>query len=101
MAEARGESRALGWHVGKEIPLALIATFIITIAVQSFWLGMWVSGQNACVSDIEGTVGTIEKKLEAMPAQAERLVRVETKTDGIQATLSEIKNALRQPSPRQ
>ena len=101
MAEARGESRALGWHVRKEIPLALIATFIITIAVQSFWLGMWVSGQNARVSDIERTVGTIEKKLEAMPAQAERLVRVETKTDGIQATLSEIKNALRQPSPRQ
>ena len=101
MAEARGESRALGWHVGKEIPLSLIATFIITIAVQSFWLGMWVSGQNARVSDIERTVGTIEKKLEAMPAQAERLVRVETKTDSIQATLSEIKNALRQPSLRQ
>ena len=101
MAEARGELRALGWHVGKEIPLALIATFIITIAVQSFWLGMWVSGQNARVSDIERTVGTIEKKLEAMPAQAERLVRVETKTDSIQATLSEIKNALRQPSLRQ
>jgi hypothetical protein len=59
-----------GWHVGKEIPLALIATFVITIAVQSFWLGMWVSGQNARVSDIERTVGTIEKKLEAMPAQA-------------------------------
>jgi hypothetical protein len=46
-------------------------------------------------------VGTIEKKLEAMPAQAERLVRVETKTDGILATLSEIKNTLRQPSLRQ
>jgi hypothetical protein len=90
MAEAGGESRALGWHVGKEIPLAL-----------SFWLGMWVSGQNARVSDIERTVRTIEKKLEAMPAQAERLVRVETKTDGILATLSEIKNTLRQPSLRQ
>jgi hypothetical protein len=51
--------------------------------------------------NIERTVGTIEKKLEAMPAQAERLVRVETKTDGILATLSEIKNTLRQPSLRQ
>ena len=58
-------------------------------------------GAERRVSDIERTVGTIEKKLEAMPAQAERLVRVETKTDGIQATLSEIKNALRQPSLRQ
>jgi hypothetical protein len=101
MAEAGGESRALEWHVGKEIPLALIATFIIAIAVQSFWLGMWVSGQNARVSHIERTVGTIEKKLEAMPAHVERLVRVEKKTDGILATLSEIKNTLRQPSPRQ
>ncbi len=101
MAEARGESRALGWHVGKEIPLALIATFVITIAGQSFWLGMWVSGQNARVSHIERTVGTIEKKLEAMPAHVERLVRVEKKTDGILATLSKIKNTLRQPSPRQ
>jgi hypothetical protein len=29
MVEAKNESHAAGWHVGKEIPLALIATFIL------------------------------------------------------------------------
>jgi cytochrome oxidase assembly protein ShyY1 len=101
MVEARNEPHAAGWHVGKEIPLALIATFILTIAAQSFWLGMWVSSQNARVSDIEKTVSTIEKKLEAVPVQAERLARVETKTDGILASLSEIKETLRQRVLRQ
>ena len=43
------------------------------------------------VTDIEKTVSAIEKKL----AVAERLVRVETKTDGILASLSEIRETLR------
>ena len=67
MVEAKNEPHATGWHVGKEIPLALIATFILTIAAQSFWLGMWVSSQNARVSDIEKSVSAIEKKLERQP----------------------------------
>jgi hypothetical protein len=84
------------WHFDKNVPIAMLGgLFLQTAAV--IW---WASAVNLRVEQAERTIVALEKKLEIVSLQAERLVRVETKMDGVSSALSEVKEILRRPVPR-
>jgi hypothetical protein len=68
------------WHLDRKVPLALI----ITIVGQTIFAA-WAA------SNIWTRVGELEHKVEAAAPQAERIIRLETKVDGITGSLAEIK----------
>ena len=72
------------WHLDKRVPIALI----ITIGLQTGAFVWWAS-------DINARVNTLERRAEITAPQAERLVRVETKVESIDAGIAEIKRLIR------
>ena len=73
------------WAIERKIPIALLTA----LAIQT---GVWIWQSAAAWARLE----QLEKKVEAMAPQGERLVRVETKTDLLIAALAELKDILRQ-----
>lgn len=69
------------WHVGKEIPLAMV----LTIMLQSAAAIWWARGIDAKGEDHERRLTTLEREREGMRA-AERLAVIE-------ATVSEIRKS--------
>jgi hypothetical protein len=68
------------WHLDRKVPLALIFTIIAQTIVAA-----WAA------SNIWTRVGELERKVEMAAPQAERIIRLETKVDGITGSLAEIK----------
>jgi len=73
------------WAIERKIPIALLTA----LAIQT---GVWIWQSAAAWARLE----QLEKKVEAMAPQGERIVRVETKTDLLIAALAELKDILRQ-----
>ena len=68
------------WHLDKKVPLALI----ITIVGQTI-VAAWGA------SNLWTRVGELERQMQIAAPQFERIIRLETKVDGITGSLSEIK----------
>jgi len=68
------------WYLDKKVPLALI----ITIVGQTI-VAAWGA------SNLWTRVGELERQMQIAAPQSERIIRLETKVDGITGSLSEIK----------
>ncbi len=77
------------WHLDRKVPLALI----ITIVGQTI-VAAWGA------SNLWTRVGELERKMESAAPQAERIIRLEAKVDGISGSLAEIKTLIRRSDPR-
>ena len=75
------------WHLDKKVPLALIIT-IIGQTIFAAW----------GASNLWTRVSELERQTQLAAPQFERIVRLETKVDGITGSLAEIK-ALVSPRP--
>jgi cell division protein FtsB len=73
------------WAIERKIPIALLTA----LAIQT---GVWIWQTAAAWARLD----QLEKKVEAMAPQGERLARVETKTDVLIAALAEVKDMVRQ-----
>jgi len=78
------ESQDRQWHLDKKVPLALI----VTIIAQTMAIVWWAATASARLDQLERHVNT------AAP-QAERIIRLETKMDGIAEAISDLKNLVR------
>jgi hypothetical protein len=76
------------WRLDRKVPLALIGVLF----VQSMGLAWFASNGST-------RLDAVEKQVLAYAPQAERLIRVETKTETILASVAEIKDILRRPLP--
>ena len=68
------------WHLDKKVPLALIMTIIGQTVVAAWG-----------ASNLWTRVGELERQMQLASPQFERIIRLETKVDGITGSLSEIK----------
>jgi hypothetical protein len=68
------------WHLDKKVPLALIMTIIGQTVVAAWG-----------ASNLWTRVGELERQMQIAAPQFERIIRLETKVDGITGSLSEIK----------
>jgi hypothetical protein len=73
------------WAIERKIPIAMLTA----LAIQT---GVWIWQAAAASARLD----QLEKKVEAMVPQGERIVRVETKTDLMIAALAEVRDILRQ-----
>ncbi|HLK80262.1 MAG TPA: hypothetical protein VKT99_02030 [Xanthobacteraceae bacterium] len=74
------EAQDRQWHVDKKVPLALIMTIIGQTVVAAWG-----------ASNLWTRVGELERQMQLAAPQFERIIRLETKVDGITGSLSEIK----------
>ena len=70
----------LQWHLDKKVPLALIMTIVCQTIVAAWG-----------ASNLWTRVGELERQMQTAAPQFERIIRLETKVDGITGGLSEIK----------
>ena len=70
----------LQWHLDKKVPLALIITIVCQTIVAAWG-----------ASNLWTRVGELERQMQIAAPQFERIIRLETKVDGITGGLSEIK----------
>jgi hypothetical protein len=68
------------WHLDKKVPLALIMTIIGQTVVAAWG-----------ASNLWTRVGELERQMQIAAPQFERIIRLETKVDGITGSLAEIK----------
>jgi hypothetical protein len=74
------EAQDRQWHLDKKVPLALIMTIIGQTVVAAWG-----------ASNLWTRVGELERQVQIAAPQFERVIRLETKVDGITGSLSEIK----------
>jgi hypothetical protein len=74
------EAQDRQWHLDKKVPLALIMTIIGQTVVAAWG-----------ASNLWTRVGELERQMQLAAPQFERIIRLETKVDGITGSLSEIK----------
>ena len=79
-----GESEERRWHLDRRVPIAIIITLSIQTAAVVGW-----------ASKLDERVNVLEKSASAGAQQIERIVRLETKMDGVAEILNEIKILLR------
>jgi hypothetical protein len=78
------------WHLDKKVPLALIIT-IIGQTIFAAW----------GASNLWTRVSELERQTQLAAPHFERIVRLETKVDGITGSLAEIKTLVSpRPEPR-
>lgn len=80
------------WHLGREIPLALILT------VATLFVGQTIAGAY-WVAITTSRLDQLERKMEASTPQAERIIRLEEKVGWIQQGIAEIKLLISRPQP--
>lgn len=68
------------WRLDRKVPLALILTIVGQTVVAAWG-----------ASNLWTRVGELERQMQVAAPQFERIIRVETKVDGITGSLSEIK----------
>lgn len=88
-----GRSTDAKWHFDKRIPIALIVSLFIGLLGQTMFFVSWKA-------TIESRVEHLEADNIARAPQAERIIRVETKLDGIKETVTEIKNLVTRQEQR-
>lgn len=81
---ATDETQDRQWHLDKKVPLALI----VTIIAQTMAIVWWAATASSRLDQLERQVNT------AAP-QAERIIRLETKMDGIAEAISDLKGLIR------
>jgi hypothetical protein len=72
------------WHLDKKVPLAMMITVVSAFVGQTIAVA-WAA------SNLWTRVGELEHKVEIAAPQAERIIRLETKVDGITGSVAEIK----------
>jgi hypothetical protein len=78
------------WHLDRKVPIALILALAIQTSAVSWW-----------AATLSARVDLLERQAVAIGPQAERIIRLETKVDGITGGLSEIKALIdRRPDMR-
>lgn len=78
------------WVIDKHIPLALLGAIALQSGAALWW-----------AASISSRVDVLERQATTSAPMSERLVRLETKFDGVVDSLVEIKNILRQTPSRQ
>jgi len=95
--ERRPVEQDKNWHLDKRVPIALIGV----ILAQTFAGGWWAATTGERLSALERDRTTsaiaVDTAAKSSSSLSERMVRIETKFDGVVDTLTEIKNILRQP----
>lgn len=81
------------WTIDKHIPLAMIGAIAMQSAVAIWWAATFSAS-------ITGRVDVLERQALTAAPLSERMVKLETKFDGMAETLVEIKNLLRQVPTR-
>lgn len=76
------------WRIDKHIPLALIVTIVLMFLGQTVTLTWWGANMNY-------RVDALEKQMMILTPQGERLIKLETKFDGLIDSVNEIKTMLR------
>ncbi len=71
------------WQLDKRVPVATIAAILIQTATVVWW-----------AATTEGRVKSLEEKAVKSEALIERVIKVEVKMDGVQHTLTEIRDAV-------
>jgi len=78
------------WHLDRRVPIALIVALGAQTSAVSWW-----------AATLSARVDLLERQAVAIGPQAERIIRLESKVDGITGTLWEIKGLIdRRPEPR-
>jgi len=78
------------WHLDRNVLIALIVALAVQTSAVSWW-----------AATLSARVDLLERQAVAIGPQAERIIRLETKVDGITGGLSEIKALIdRRPDPR-
>ena len=72
------------WHLDKRIPIALIVAIVVQTMAAVWWAGT-----------SSARLDSIERRVEQMTPQAERIVRMETKIENIGLSINEIKALLK------
>lgn len=79
------------WHWDKKVPIALIATFVLSMAVQGLTAAWWASKADSRIEFLEKAHATAGPQT---ANQGERLTRVEEKLEGVKAGIIDIKTIL-------
>ena len=103
MTDKREAPRMEAWHVGREIPLAMIVTFAGGIILQSFGFGYWMADTRARVARVEDSQAAIEKKLEPVAQSVsqlnERTVRMEEKVSALLQSINDVRALILRSAP--
>lgn len=83
------------WHVGREVPVALIVTIVATFVSQTIAAAWWVAVTSSRIE-------VVERRLDAAAPHTERIIRLEEKIGVVQQGINDIKASLaRMPPGRQ
>lgn len=88
MTEPRNEP----WRVERKVPVAIIITLALQLVVQLVAAAWWASNTSARLT-------AVETQITAAAPQAVSIAKLETKVDGVVASISEIKDILRRQQP--
>lgn len=80
------------WKVDKHIPLVLVMTIVGGILVQTFTFGWWMS-------KMDSRITMLEQQVTLSAPQADRITRLEDKTDFLVSGVNDLKNMLRDRLP--
>lgn len=83
MAE-EDESQDRQWHLDKKVPIALI----LSILAQTFAFGWWGASTAARIDQLE-------RQATQTAPQGERIIRLETKLDGVAEAIADLKMLIR------
>lgn len=84
---SRSEKSEKVWHLERGIPIATL----LAMVVQTGAVVWWASG-------IDNRVAALEKNNSSTAWQAEKIIRMDEKLNGVQSSISELKTVLQQPS---
>ena len=79
------------WHWDKKVPIALIGTFVLSMAVQGLTAAWWASKADSRIEFLEKAHAAAGPQT---ANQGERLTRVEEKLEGVKAGIIDIKALL-------
>jgi hypothetical protein len=87
---SKEEKRDKVWHLERGIPIATLAAMVIQTGAVVWW-----------ASGIDSRVAALEKDNSNTAWQAEKIIRMDEKLNGVQSSISELKTVIQQSSPRQ
>lgn len=90
MAPGKPDISNRHWHVGREVPVALIVTVIVLIVGQTAGAFWWSA-------TLAARLETVERDVRNAAPQAERIIRLEEKVGVVQQGINEIKAILARP----
>jgi hypothetical protein len=87
---AMGSAR---WQIDRHVNLSMVGAIALQTAIAIWWAATFSAS-------ITGRVEVLERQAVTTAPLSERLVKIETKFDGMTETLTEIKNLIRQVPTR-